>query len=540
VDKDTLSVSNLKTVKSLFLEGFQSHASTEVNIAPPGGLTVFCGPTDAGKTAIVRALRLALYNVPNGTDYIRVGRNQSTVALEMADGHKVVRERSRGSVNRYRVVNPGQTDGGDKYEGFGSSVPQEVVDVTGVRLVKVGEKDVALNLSEQLDGPFLGSAVSSPERARILGKLAGTEEVDEAQKALNADIYHANQDEKRLAEEVEGLETRIGEYAWLEELKEATDKAAAILETVKANQEKLDALTAARTSLNDIARRQLEQASIINRWANVDRAALVLETIVKPAAEKLEALLKLKIDLAKNRAERAAWQPILDRWANLTEAQAAYNVAVAAHEKAVALRSLSDSLIATEAGKRKAEATIQRWQGVEAAGSLVAAIEQSGPRLQDLRRLSRELRENVAAQTAQQRIITRYATVEEADKALRRAEEAAGKVVSLTTLREALTDNAKRRQEQVIILARWERLDDAAEIVAHVESKTTFLATLRQLSRDLTRNREARVVAEEDLKRKTQALTDAEQTYKDTLISLGKCPLCGSIVNPELLKEVAS
>lgn len=537
VNKDTSSVSEPKVIKSVFYEDFQGHANTKIILAPPGQVTALVGPTDAGKTSLVRGLRLVLYNVPQGSEFVRVGRNQATVGIEMGSGIKVFRDRSRGSVNRYRVVKPGATDGGDKYEGFGNAVPQEVVDVTGVRLVKVGEKDVALNLSEQLDGPFLGSSVSSPERARILGKLAGTEEVDEAQKTLGTDIYRANQEKGRLEDEIEGLEERIAEYGWLEDLKERCDAADVVIGNVRKAQEKRDQLVAARTGLNDVARRQLVEVATLNRWANLDRLVLIVEGHVQPAADKAQTLKGLRIELTKNAASQAAWQPILRRLAHLAEAEAAYNVASEASGKAVALRSLRESLTATEAGMQRATSTIDRWQGLDAAGRWAISIDHVVTTVGELRRIARDLRDNADFQANQKATLARYATVDDAGKVASHVADIITKAANLRVLLSAINDNTSRQSAESSRLSRLGDVEGAAAHITHVESRSTFLATLRQLSRDLTRNRESQVVAEEAAKRQAQALSDAEKTYMDTLIFMKICPLCGSEITESGLRR---
>ena len=135
--------------------------------APSRQLTVIVGPSDSGKTAIIRALRWLYYDIPRGTDFISVQERSARVTLSLADGNKVVRERSRTTYNRYLVND-------QRFEGFKNIVPAEVMENTGVRPVTVGDLVLNLNLAEQLDGPFLGKSVSDPARAKVLGKLAGT------------------------------------------------------------------------------------------------------------------------------------------------------------------------------------------------------------------------------------------------------------------------------------------------------------------------------------------------------------------------------
>ena len=80
------------------------------------------GPTDSGKTSIVRALKWVMYNQPAGTGFIRAGATASKVTVELTSGLRVTRLRS-ASLNQYRLRLPGDGHRGEQvFEGFGSSV----------------------------------------------------------------------------------------------------------------------------------------------------------------------------------------------------------------------------------------------------------------------------------------------------------------------------------------------------------------------------------------------------------------------------------
>ncbi|AYO30533.1 hypothetical protein D2962_07770 [Biomaibacter acetigenes] len=92
-------------IKSIKLVNFQSHKNTEISLDE--GLTVILGPTDQGKSAIIRALKWVLYNEPRGTDFITVGCKYCRVTLEMSNGTVIIRERD-GNKNRYILRKDGQ------------------------------------------------------------------------------------------------------------------------------------------------------------------------------------------------------------------------------------------------------------------------------------------------------------------------------------------------------------------------------------------------------------------------------------------------
>lgn len=478
------------SIKSIYIEDFQSHEKSKIELGKPGELTVIVGPTDSGKTAIVRALRLLLYNVPLGNDYIRVGQSQAAVAIEMADGVKVGRERSRGSINRYRITRPGESP--TVFEGFGTSVPIEVQEATGVRVVSIGETlSLALNLSEQLDGPFLGKAVSGPAKAKILGALAGTEEVDEAQRTLGTDLHRAGQDEKRLAAEVEGLDTKIREYDYLPALAESIAALEVLIEDARSAQERLSVLGAARTRLDNINTQRAQALTILARWSGLHEAAIIYNqtAALKSTVDMLRQHYNTLLRIAR---EGEGWIRVLSRWVNLPEAGGLVAEASDAQSKASSLSGLRGSLAATESGIERAQTAMKRWVNLGEASEHVYACPDLLTKLSSLENLK-----------ARQRSVKEQA------------------------------------HEIIRIHVRWAGLEGAAEHLGAASDTQTTLSALVGMSDSLTRVRQSQVVAESSLERHRKALGDAQSQYTDTLVALGQCPLCGSEVDPKTLKGVA-
>lgn len=484
-----MSASSNSIVKSVYLENFQSHAKTNIDLGGPGELTVIVGPTDSGKTAIVRALRLLLYNVPQGDAYVRVGRDRAAVAVEMGDGTKVARERSRGSINRYMITKPGESSA--VLEGFGTSVPLEVQEATGVRVVSIGETlDLALNLSEQLDGPFLGKSVSGPAKAKILGALAGTEEVDEAQRTLGTDLHRAGQEEKRLVAEVETLDEKIKGYDYLPGLAERIEALEMLLVAAKAAQEKLTALKATKTKLDSINAQRTHALGILARWGGLSGAMLHGES-AEGLLAKRQVLGAHKTTLERIHKEHSRWFSVAYiRWAGLDAAIGTYEALEESWARKKALDELRKDLQATREGTTKCETALARWKGLTDAEAACVDAQEGVARLQALGGLSSRLSDVLDAQLQ------------------------AGKQYG-----------------------RWCRLEDAVQVASEVPTITERLSALTRASSALTETRQARVVAEDALIKHSKALTDAQSLYADTLISLGVCPTCGSKVSPGSIKQ---
>lgn len=202
----------MKAIHRVIIEDFQSHRNTEIELAP--GFNVIVGPSDQGKTAILRAIRWVLYNDPRGTDFIRAGATKAKVTLVMNDGTLITRERS-SSRNRYSVAGPGEEE--QWYEGFGQGVPEEVMVATGVRPVKLDEDhQVTINLGMQLAPPFLLDN-NGAIKAKAIGRINGVHILDYAHKTTSSELSSKQIEERRIQADLEKVNEQLDSYADLED-----------------------------------------------------------------------------------------------------------------------------------------------------------------------------------------------------------------------------------------------------------------------------------------------------------------------------------
>lgn len=167
-------------IKKVRIQGFQSHLDSTFTLSP--GLNVITGPSDAGKTAIIRALRWLAFNEPQGEAFIHTIRDtdgnitqtveQATVTVEFDDGITVSKTRRKGKTTYTHSSYP------DPWEK--AELPLEIKESLGLIKQSYGDNfDTCLNFAYQLDPPFLLSETGSTG-AKVLGKLAGTEVVDKS------------------------------------------------------------------------------------------------------------------------------------------------------------------------------------------------------------------------------------------------------------------------------------------------------------------------------------------------------------------------
>ena len=108
------------------------------------GLNVIQGESNNGKTAIFRAVKSAIYNVP-GTTNVRYGADSYMVGIAY-NGNTVVYKKGNETVY---LVN------GQQYNKPGRAQLEEVADALGIKLIDVNGANEQLNFWDQMDKPFL-------------------------------------------------------------------------------------------------------------------------------------------------------------------------------------------------------------------------------------------------------------------------------------------------------------------------------------------------------------------------------------------------
>ncbi len=206
-------VTSMKYIKKVILENFQSHKNTTIRFN--NQLNVIVGPSDSGKTAILRGIKWALYNEPSGDYFIRQGENYCSVSVIFSDSTKVKRYRSK-SKNTYYLYDSNNNE--QIFEGFGTSVPKEIIEKTGIEKILLdSDTSNAINLSDQLEGPFLLSQRGSV-RASSIGRLVGVDLIDESLRETLRDVRNLSIKEKNINKTILDLEKELKEYEYLQEL----------------------------------------------------------------------------------------------------------------------------------------------------------------------------------------------------------------------------------------------------------------------------------------------------------------------------------
>ncbi len=205
------------------IQNFQSHKKTLLDFVP--GTNVIIGESDAGKSAIFRAINWVLTNRPLGDSYRSEWGGETKVVLHTTDGHIIERVRSDG-VNMYVLD-------GVELKAFGTEVPADVVDVLQID---------AVNIQAQMDPPFL-LACSPGEAAQQLNKAASIDDIDRSigwlKKEHAADLRLVKHKESALEEHMHQM-AKFDDLDELQALVEQAEKVERVLQGRKGQAELLE------------------------------------------------------------------------------------------------------------------------------------------------------------------------------------------------------------------------------------------------------------------------------------------------------------
>lgn len=267
---------------------FQRHKHFRIRVGP--GLTTLVGPSDAGKSAVVRALRWAAFNVPAGAGFVRHGAPGAKVALRV-DGRWVVRSRDK-SENVYEL------DGEVFVAQKGSEFPPPAV----AAVLNVGPA----NFQNQHD-PVFWLADTPGQAARALNAVIDLGEIDAVLDAAAAECRRAKAEleitESRLAD----AETRLAETGWVDQFEADLAAVEKTHQTLLETTDRKTALGSALAEIDALSHAWDESRAAAGVGTRAVELGTELTTVARRRAD-LEAIL----DAGKRLARAAAADPTAD------------------------------------------------------------------------------------------------------------------------------------------------------------------------------------------------------------------------------------
>ena len=175
-------------IRRIQIQNFQNHERSILDLS--SRVNVISGPSDNGKSAIVRALRWVIENKPLGDSFCKTGTKDTSVLIDMGD---VCVERFRnGRNNGYRM-------GEETFLATKGTVPKEIGDAL----------DIAPPCLQNQTDPYYLLSLSPGEVARHLSQLADLSEIDTAIRKSNSLIGKTQVEAKFAETEIANLEAKL-------------------------------------------------------------------------------------------------------------------------------------------------------------------------------------------------------------------------------------------------------------------------------------------------------------------------------------------
>ncbi|KYO65744.1 hypothetical protein ATZ99_13820 [Thermovenabulum gondwanense] len=476
----------MSKILSLEIENFQSHKKTKIEF--DDGMTVILGPTDQGKSSIIRALKWVLYNEPRGSDFISVGENFCRVKLTLEDNTQIIREKGVNR-NRYILIKNGEEM---VFEGFGNTIPQEIYKAHGIPKIKIDKDAISFaNLSEQLEGPFLLSE-NPATRARILGKLAGIHVLDAALKITNKELNDYNFKEKIVLQKLEELNNRLNEYKDLYEVKYKLDIAKNLIEFLKVKLSSLKNLMSIKEKFQYISEEEYNINLLLKSLQTVEGA----EELTKTAAKKtlsFKQLFNLYQKLIELELQKLSIQKVLNDTKNVLIAE---RIFIETNDKIQKYKKLKDFSL--------------KLNKLEKERLLILSI------------------------------MEKTKDVNKSEEFYTKAEENLKKYKDLLDIKNKIVNLSKNIKQLEQKANNFKDIFKIEEYLKQLDNKKTLLEKLKTLKEELIANQNNINETLRYSEKIEDYLTKESHKYVFLMKKLSKCPICFSILDEKQVEKIAA
>lgn len=293
-----------KMIKKLTLKNFEVHRKSALEFVP--GVNVIAGPSDHGKSSIVRALGLVLLNRPQGLSYVRNTEEDTktkAVVGAMFDDCEISRVRSKS--DNYYTLN------GQQLKAMGAAVPDEIAHAS-----RMNELNIQFQFSRKMQHYLL--SLSSGEVARYLNALLELDIIDETLKKVTSIASSADLEYKASIKKADELDADIKNMEWLPDALHLLDEADKLESEISAHSELLQRIKKAHASYTRLSKAlDNKAAKLLNLQTNFE--------VVRGLAKKIEKLKKEAVSIRKHiTSVHKAMKRVEDSKQELMEAEAAY------------------------------------------------------------------------------------------------------------------------------------------------------------------------------------------------------------------------
>lgn len=195
-------------IKKIVLQNFQDHENSVIELTE--GINILIGSSDAGKSAILRAVNFVFHNNLKGDSFIRHNTNECKVAIEFSDGIEVTRIKGP-DVNSY--VYKDAEGNQHSFPKVGTGIPDEIKKI--LNSPPLDDKKRPISYADQMSNLFLVD-LSPTDLPRTLSELTGINNMQDAAEVLSKNARSFDRTIKDKNNKIDTLKDKISEYDYVE------------------------------------------------------------------------------------------------------------------------------------------------------------------------------------------------------------------------------------------------------------------------------------------------------------------------------------
>lgn len=264
-------------IQKLRLNNIQSHEEGVLDFHDK--INVIVGPSDNGKSAIMRGIIWLLTNRPSGngivSNWIKDDKDKiiGDSFVEMTINGNVITRKKTKDENSYYI--------GDKVlPTVGMDVPSEVKN-----LIKINE----VNIQKQHDSHFLLNS-SGAEVARFFNSIINLEQIDLALSAIDKKKKSNNKDLKDTKQQIDQFVSDLQQYYFLDKLKEN-------IKELETKEKEISLVKVKMNELKELNIKYKEQRETIfdcRKYLEAENLLKEMEVLKTSVSKKKDTVFKLK------------------------------------------------------------------------------------------------------------------------------------------------------------------------------------------------------------------------------------------------------
>ena len=195
-------------IKQVKLINFQDHKETTVDFTE--GVNLIVGSSDAGKSAILRAVNFVFQNDLRGNSFIRVGTTECSVTIVFSDGVEITRVKGT-DVNNYILKD--ENEELHVFSKVASTVPEQIQKYLGNPPLDDKKRPIAY--ADQMANLFLVD-LNSSDLPRTLSELTGIQHLQTAAETLGKNARSYDRSIKERNDKIKKLNDDLVQYQYVD------------------------------------------------------------------------------------------------------------------------------------------------------------------------------------------------------------------------------------------------------------------------------------------------------------------------------------